>query len=98
MAEGRDLAARGGDVAGVDLVAESGVADEPIDDIVPVGWVVKYGAKPGGIVPSGTRRRAHLLLTIAQLRYELGLLDEYGVPPAPDQRVRRRGGRFGEFL
>jgi hypothetical protein len=65
---------------------------------VPVGWVVKYGAKPGGIVPSGTRRRAHLLLTIAQLRYELGLLDEYGVPPAPDQRVRRRGGRFGEFL
>jgi hypothetical protein len=63
-----------------------------------MGSVVKYGAKPGGVVPSGSRRWAQLLLTIAQLRYELGLLDEWGSVPAPDGRVKHRRGRYGMYL
>jgi hypothetical protein len=98
MDEGRDLADFAGDDVAAAGPSESEVADEPIDDILPMWSVVKYGAKPGGIVPSGSRRRAQLLLTIAQLRYEVGLLDEYGAVPPADHRVKHQRGRYGMYL
>lgn len=88
-----------GGVAGPGAACECGVASELIGDILSSWPAVRKVDTPVGGVPSRGRRLAVLKLTIAQLAYEVGLLEQYGVPPAADRRFSAaRGGGFGDFL